>query len=245
MKVETGVLEDECRGLNKAYNFAIVNNRPWVMMKSATSLDGRIATRTGHSQWITSKEARARGREFRAEVDGICVGIATVLADDPALTSRLKGRKDPVRIVLDSELRTPMKSKLVQTARKTKTIIATTRKADKRKRARLEKAGVEILVVRQDKGRVDLKQLLEKVYQMGLNSLLVEGGAVTHGGFVDAGLVDSVAMFLAPKIIGGSEAPSGVGGRGIGNLQDALHLLTPRIEYLGPDILVLADVRRK
>ena len=245
VEVETGVLEDECRTLNTTYNFAIVNQRPWVLLKSATSLDGRIATRTGHSQWITSRQARARGREFRSEMDGICVGISTVLADDPALTARMRGRKDPVRIVLDSTLRIPMKSKLVKTAGKTRTVVASTRKADKTKRLRLEKAGVEVMVLRQHKGGVDLTQLLDRLYQTGLNSLLVEGGAMTHGSFVDAGLVDSVAMFLAPKIIGGVDAPSGVGGRGIAKLEEALKLVEPKIEYLGPDILVLADVHRK
>jgi diaminohydroxyphosphoribosylaminopyrimidine deaminase/5-amino-6-(5-phosphoribosylamino)uracil reductase len=245
IEVSCGVLESECRELNTAYNFAMVNERPWVLMKSATSLDGRIATRTGDSQWITSEQARARGREFRAEVDAICVGVATVIADDPKLSTRKAGCKNPLRVILDSTLRTPLNSALIKTAKQIPTVIATTRQSSKDLRKRFEKAGAEIIMVKKNRqGRVDLPQLLAALYQRDVQSILVEGGAELQGGFVDAGLVDRVAMFLAPIIIGGRDAPASVGATGARRLQDSLQLDPPRVEHLGPDILLLADVRR-
>ncbi len=240
VEVLTGVLEAPCRDLNEAYNFAIVHRRPYVVLKLATSLDGRIATRTGQSQWITGEAARARGRALRAELDGIMVGAQTALTDDPMLTARIKGAPDPVRIVMDSQLRISARSQLVQTARTVPTLVLTTRAAPQKRRERLEALGVEVLTIKKTRqGQVDPKAALTALYAHGLNSILLEGGATLAGAFVDAKLINKVVAFIAPVLIGGRDAPGGLGGRGPARLEDALRLSNPRYEAIGPDMMLV------
>lgn len=215
-----------------------------VWLKIAVSLDGRIATRTGRSQWITSKAARARGRALRGEVDAILVGRGTVEADDPRLTARAPGTSDPIRLVMDSRLSLSARATLVRTARETPTWVLTTRAAPATRRATLEAAGVEVLTLRKTRaGRVDPKAAVAALEARGVRRLLVEGGAEVAGAFCDAGLVDRVFAFVAPVLIGGAEAPGAIGGRGPARLEDALRLVSPRVETLGSDVLVSGRVR--
>ncbi len=235
-----GILEAECAALNEPYNHAVVAGRPYVVLKAATSLDGRIATRTGQSKWITGEAARAAGRRLRDQLDAIVVGASTVVADDPELTCRFEGARDPVRVVLDSTLRIPERATIVRTARSIRTIIATTRGASPKKAAALEREGVEIRTVRKTReGRVDLSRLLEMLFQEELNGLLVEGGPTVHGAFVDAQLVDKVVLFVAPILIGGRDAPGAFGGRGAGKLEEALTLERVAVSRIDADLMIV------
>jgi diaminohydroxyphosphoribosylaminopyrimidine deaminase/5-amino-6-(5-phosphoribosylamino)uracil reductase len=241
-----GVLEAECTALNEPYNLAIVERRPYVVMKAALSLDGRIATRTGQSKWITGEEARAEGRKLRDQLDAIVVGADTVIADDPALTCRFEGARDPVRVILDSTLRIPEKSQVVQTAKEIRTFVATTRGANAKKAAALEKKGVELLTLKKNKeGRVDVERLLEAMFERELNGLLVEGGPTIHGAFADAKRVDKVVLFIAPILIGGTEAKSALGGRGPAKLEEALQLERVSVANVGRDFMVVGYPRRE
>jgi diaminohydroxyphosphoribosylaminopyrimidine deaminase/5-amino-6-(5-phosphoribosylamino)uracil reductase len=239
VEVTTGVLEGPCRDLNEAYNHAIVHRSPFVVLKLAVSLDGRVATRAGDAQWITSEAARARGRALRDELDAIVVGVGTVLADDPLLTTRLPGGRDPLRVILDSTLRTPLDAQVVRTARATPTLILTTRAADPARRRALEGAGVTVAPLKKTRaGRVDPEAALRALAERELNGVLVEGGPSVAGAFVDARLVHKVVAFVAPVLIGGEGARSAVGGLGVRRLGDALRLVAPVVESVGGDVCI-------
>lgn len=239
VEVVEGVLEADCRRLNEAYNLAIVEGRPFVLLKAAMSLDGRIATKKGESKYLTGEEARGEVHRLRDRYDAILVGVGTVLADDPELTVRLAGSRNPLRVVLDSQLRTPLESRLVKTARTVPTLLVTTHDASAARRRRLEKKGVAILNVKANRsGRVDLRRMLKALHARELNSLLVEGGSQVHGAFFDAGLVDKVAFFYAPLLIGGEAAKGPIGGGGVAKLKKAPRLLDVRWRALGPDLLI-------
>lgn len=239
--VEVGVLGAECAALNEAFNHAIVARQPFVVLKVAASLDGRIATRTGQSQWITSPEARALGRELRATLPAIVIGVGTALADDPLLTSRLEGRPDPLRVVLDSQLRLPLRAQLVATARETPTLVLTTRAAPARRRTALEKRGVEVAVVRATRaGRVDVRAALAAIHARELDGVLVEGGPTVHGAFLDARLAHKIVWFVAPMILGGPRVAHG--GRGVAKLAQALRFEALEARAVGPDVVLTGRV---
>jgi diaminohydroxyphosphoribosylaminopyrimidine deaminase / 5-amino-6-(5-phosphoribosylamino)uracil reductase len=239
VEMVVGVLEAECTALNEAYNFSIVHGRPYVVLKAAMSLDGRVATRSGQSKWITSEAARTESRRLRDRLDVILVGAQTVIDDDPELTCRFEGARDPVRVVLDSTLRIPERARVVSTAKEIRTLIATTLDADPKKAKKLEKRGVELVRVKRTKqGRVDPERLLEALFERELAGVLVEGGPSVHGAFLDAGLVEKVILFIAPIVIGGESAKSAFAGRGAGKLSDALHLERVSITPVGLDWMI-------
>ncbi len=248
VEVVVGVLEAEAEALNVAFHFAMRHGRPWILAKLAASLDGRVATRTGESQWITGEEARAAGRALRAEVDAIVVGVGTVLADDPRLTARIEGRPDPRRWVVDSRLRTPATATLARTAREVPTTIATTRAALRGAPARarrLERAGVELLPLRATRGgQVDVPALVDALAAREIRSALVEGGPTLLGSFFDAGRVDHVVAYLAPTILGGVDARPAVLGRGVGPLSERWALGAVRHRLVGGDLEIRGDVIR-
>ncbi len=245
LEVEVGVLEASCKALNEAYNHAIVAGRPFVVWKLATSLDGRIATRTGESQWITSDKARARGRALRARLDSIAVGVETVIADDPRLTARIKGAQGPLRVVFDSQARLPPKSKLVQSAENVATYLVTTRAAPAARLRRLEAAGLKILAMKKTRnGRVDLQAALTALHGEGVLGMLLEGGATLAGAFVEAGLVDKVVAYVAPVLIGGEGAKNALGGRGVGRLSDALRVERVEHTVIGDDMEIVGNPQR-
>jgi diaminohydroxyphosphoribosylaminopyrimidine deaminase/5-amino-6-(5-phosphoribosylamino)uracil reductase len=238
--VTVGVLEAEARQLNEAWFYWVKTGRPWVMAKAACSLDGKIATATGESQWLTGETARAFGHRLRHQVDAILVGVGTVLADNPQLTARLpRGRsQDPIRIILDSRLRLPLDAKLVTLNSQAPTWVATTGQAPPDTVRAMEDHGVQVLVLPADEGRVSLPALLQYLGERQVQSVLVEGGAETLGAFFDQRLVHQFHFFYAPKILGGVKAPAMVGGQGVTHLGEAHIVRNLSIRHLGVDLLV-------
>lgn len=240
--VEYGFLQDELRKQNEVFFKWIEHKKPFIVLKAAMTLDGKIATATGQSKWITNETSRAYGYKLRDIYDGIMVGINTVIEDNPMLTARVDGGKNPIRIVVDSSLRIDINANVVQD-KSAKTIIATTDKADKDKILKLQAQDVDVIVVDKDENdKVDIEKLLDILGQQNICSILVEGGATLSGSFVAKKLVDKVYFFIAPKIVGGKEAKTPVAGTGILNLQEALALKDIQIEKLEEDILIIGRV---
>ena len=235
-----GVLEKECREMNKIFNKHITTGLPYVVMKYAMTADGKIATRTGESKWITSAGARESVHKLRKSLSGIMVGVSTVIADDPMLNCRLnEPHIDPVRIICDTNLRTPLTSLVVKTANEIPTIIATA--ADPSKASEYEKQGCQILQVPKKDDHIDLNALFKKLGSLGINSILLEGGGTLNFSALSEHLVDEVYVYMAPKIFGG-RAKSPVEGIGIDNPGDAIKLNTKKVTGIGPDILIQSEV---
>ena len=237
VEVSVGLLARAAEKLNEKYLHFMRTGRPFVHLKLAASLDGKIATRTGDSRWITGAESRARAHELRHEYDAILIGAGTALADDPLLTDRSgkKRRRPLVRAVLDETLKISLDSQLVKSANESPVLIFAGDSAPSKSEA-LESARVEV-VRDAAKGR-DLLAILKELSQRSLQSVLVEGGANVAGNFLEAGLVNKVSFFIAPLIIGGREAPTAVGGKGAETLMDALELQDVEITQRGRDIEV-------
>ncbi len=244
--IEVGVLEERCREINEIYAKYITIKRPFVIMKVASSLDGKIATHTGESRWITSKSSREVVHRIRGEVDAIMVGLGTVIKDDPQLTVRLgeNGTKDPKRIILDSLLKISLKAKVLTMDSRSDSIIVTTEKGDPERIKKLEGMGVKVLIVDKKDQRIDLDKLMTRLGEMEVASLLIEGGSEVYASALEAGIVDKVILFLAPKIIGGVNAPGVVGGRGIDSLCDAISLKDIHIQQIGDDVMIEGYLRR-
>ncbi len=243
--VHQGLLELEARRLNQPFFKHILTGKPFVTAKFAMSLDGKIATRNGESQWITNKTSRQRGHQLRDITDAILVGAGTVLADDPLLTTRLPQSDvhHPARIVVDSRGRVPLSARVFDPDLPGRTILATTDLLDPGHRADLEGLGVEVWALPPDAdGRVHLPALLDEIGRQNFLTLLVEGGSELLGAFFLKGLVDRVWAFIAPLIIGGQEAPGPVGGPGVENLAQALRLHHVNIEVLEGDLWIQGDV---
>jgi diaminohydroxyphosphoribosylaminopyrimidine deaminase/5-amino-6-(5-phosphoribosylamino)uracil reductase len=240
IEVEMGLLAKESRALNEAWFAWVETSLPFVIAKAACSLDGKIATRTGDSKWLTSETARAFGHRLRHECDAILVGIGTVLADDPQLTARLpRGlSKDPIRVILDSHLRTPPRACVLNLESPSPTWIATTPAAPRNNLQSLESQGAEVFVLPEKKGRVALEPLLQELGRRRVQSVLVEGGAEVLGAFLDQRLVDKFYFFYAPKILGGKNAYPAVAGQGVANLSEAHQARDLSLRRLGPDLLV-------
>lgn len=238
--ITLGMLEDEARRLNQAWFHWTATGRPWIIAKAACSLDGRIATATGESQWLTAETARAFGHRLRHQVDAILVGIGTVIADNPRLTARLpRGRsRDPIRIVLDSRLRLPLTARLVQIDSPAPTWVATTSQAPSDMLHALEDHGVQVMVLPAEAGRVSLAALLQCLGERQVQSVLVEGGAETLGAFFDQSLVRQFYFFYAPKVLGGVKAPGMVGGQGVAHLGEAHIARNLTYRRLGEDLLI-------
>jgi diaminohydroxyphosphoribosylaminopyrimidine deaminase/5-amino-6-(5-phosphoribosylamino)uracil reductase len=238
--VEVGLLEVEARRLNEAWFHWVATGRPWVMAKAACSLDGKIATAGGESQWLTGEASRTLGHRLRHRVDAIVVGVGTVLADDPQLTTRLPrgpGR-DPIRIVLDSKLRIPLSARLLHLDSQAPTWLACTYQASPTNRRAVEDLGARVLVLPEAAGRVSLPGLLEFLGAQQVQSLLVEGGAEVLGAFFDQKLVHLFRFFYAPTILGGRAALGVVGGLGVHRLQEAPRVQNLEIHRVGEDFLV-------
>ncbi len=240
----TGVLEEECRSLNEAHFKYMTTGLPLVTVKFAQTLDGRIASATGNSRWISSEKSRRLAHKLRAINDAVMVGIGTVLADDPRLTVRLVRGRNPARVILDSVLRIPPDSKVVTEKGAAATIIAATARADGEKVSRLRETGVEVLLTQEDeRGEVDIKHLLGMLGQRGISSVLVEGGTGVITALLRLGLADKLVIFVAPKIMGkGIEA---VGELNIADVDHALKLTFNRVYRLGEDLVIEARVSRQ
>lgn len=251
IEVVTGVLEDEIKKLNKVFLKYIKTRRPYVLMKTAMTLDGKIASHTGDSKWITNGKSRQLVHKLRSEMMGVVVGIGTVIADDPMLNCRLErqqttdNRRQPIRIIVDTKASIPLDSQIVKTAKDYRTILAignSTANSQSSTVEMLKSFNVEILCCEEKNGHVDINDLMVRLGEMGIDSLLLEGGSTLNAAFLDAGCVDEIYAFIAPKIIGGQDSKSPVGGKGIDLMSDAIMLKDIKIEQFDNDILIKCRV---
>lgn len=242
--VEYGILESECYKLNEVFMKYIVKKEPFVVMKTGMSLDGKIATYSGESKWITEEKSREDVHNLRNELTGIMVGINTVLKDNPQLTCRVNGGRNPIRIIVDSTLKIPIDCKIVNTAKEVETIIATTDKANLDKINSLEDKGVKIIVVPSKNGKVNLKELMITLGKLKIDSILLEGGGTLNFSALEEGIVDKVKIYIAPKIIGGKDSKTPIEGKGIDNLKDAFKITNLSVSTIGEDILVEGYVEK-
>jgi len=240
VEVDVGVLAEEASRLNEAFFKHVRTGRPFVTLKVAASLDGKIATRTGESRWITSEGARRRVHQLRNEMDAVLVGIGTVLRDDPLLTTRLgiADQRDPIRVIVDNLARLPLRAKVIDRASPAATILAVSQMAPRSRIEAVEREGVQVSVVEDSPRRVSLERLMEALGKRGILSVMIEGGAEINASALHEGVVDKVMVFLAPILMGGKSTPTAVGGEGIETLGQALRLHDVRIERLDDDILI-------
>jgi diaminohydroxyphosphoribosylaminopyrimidine deaminase/5-amino-6-(5-phosphoribosylamino)uracil reductase len=245
--VESGFLEDEGRRLNEIFLKYITTGLPFCIMKTAMTLDGKIATASGDSKWITGELSRRHVHELRHRVSGIMAGIGTIMADDPMLTTRLEGRegKDPVRIVIDSSARIPLGAKVLNLDSKAGTIIAATKKADKEKLKAIEAKGAEVIITPLKDNGVDLDFLMRELGRRKIDSVLLEGGGRVNFAALKSGAVDKVNVFIAPKLIGGENARTPVEGEGIEYMKDAIMLRKTEFHKFGDDIMVEGYIRKE
>jgi len=240
IKTYLGEHEEQAREINEAYTKFITTGIPFVTAKFAVSLDGKIATRKGDSRWITGSEARRYAHNLRHTTDAIMAGVNTVLADDPHLTTRCCGgrggtaRKQPLRVIVDSEGRTPLSARVFKEPGKT--LLALGRKATPKEKATFARVGAEVLELPATEGLVDLERLLEALGEREITSILVEGGGILLGSLFDRRLVDKVIAFIAPIIIGGAEARTAVAGRGVDKVADSFRLERVSVERFGDDL---------
>ena len=242
--VEVGLLEAEARQLNAPYLKVIETGRPWIIAKWAMSLDGKLATHTRDSRWISCKASQAIVHRLRARADAILVGSKTAAADDPLLTARPPGVRTATRIVLDSHASLALESQLVRTADEVPVIVATSEEAPAKQRQRLAESGCDVLVCEGTTAHERLPWLLHELGRRRMTNVLVEGGGQVLGSLLDLDQIDEVHAFIAPKLIGGADAPPAFAGRGIDRLSDALRLGDVRIEQSGTDIYVRGRVAR-
>jgi diaminohydroxyphosphoribosylaminopyrimidine deaminase/5-amino-6-(5-phosphoribosylamino)uracil reductase len=247
IRVDVGILREACDRANEQWFKFITRKLPWVMLKAAVTLDGKLATASGDSRWITGTAARRAVHQLRDRLDAVLIGVETAIADDPRLTTRLPSRgrrertpRDPVRVVVDSTARLPPDARMLRQRSPAPTLVACTVRAPPARIRALERAGAEIVLCRSDEqGRVQLKDLLRRLAGRGLTSVLVEGGAHIHGSFLRANLWDELALFVAPKLAG-EGALSWAGFPAARTLDEALPVRLEGVERIGPDLLVTA-----
>lgn len=244
VEVETGLLEAEARRLNAPYLTLQQEKRPWIIAKWAMTLDGKTATRTGFSKWISNEQSREVVHRLRGRVDAIMIGRLTAMLDDPLLTARPPGPRTAIRIVVDTRATLASDSQLVRTAREVPVLVAVGSEASPEERRRLTKAGCEVLVCRADSRAGRLGQLLRGLGRRQLTNVLVEGGGQLAGCLLDAGQVDEAHVFIAPKLIGGTAARSPIAGEGIDEIPQAFTFSDPHIEQLESDIYFHGRLQR-
>lgn len=248
IEVVAEFLKEECDALNPVFFHYITTKTPFVLMKYAMTLDGKIATRTGHSKWISGEMSRERVQQTRNALKGIMVGIGTVLNDNPKLTCRMEDGRNPVRIICDSKLRIPLSSNVVMTAKEIPTVVATIEPYPEYNRfwheqkEELEKAGVEILVVKELNGQLDLQDLMVKLGKMQIDGVLLEGGSTLNYSALQAGIVNRIEAYVAPKIFGGAGFYTPVGGEGVELATNALGCNLVSVEKVGKDVLLTYEI---
>lgn len=243
IEVTENVLRDECDALNEVFLHYIREQQPYGVLKTAMTLDGKICTRTGASRWVTGEAARQHGHQLRHRYSAIMVGIGTVLADDPLLTCRIANGRNPLRIVCDTHLRLPLDAQLVQTAQETPTLIATC-EADATRLAPYEATGCKVWTLPAQGGHVDLAALFQRLGAEGIDSVLIEGGGTLAWAALEAGLVQKVMSYIAPRIFGGQEAKTPVEGKGVALPDEGAALQIRALMRLGDDILIESEVMR-
>lgn len=243
IQVREHVMKEKCDALNQTFFHYIQTGRPYVTMKYAMTIDGKIAAYTGASKWVTGEEARHHVHEQRKKNTAIMVGIGTVLADDPMLNCRIEGGRDPVRIICDTHLKMPVTSKIVKTAKDIPTIIACCT-ADEELQRPYREAGCKILLTEKKMNHIDLEQLMEQLGKEKIDSILLEGGGTLNWAALNAGIVQKIQAYIAPKIFGGTTAKTPVEGIGVEVPDQAFLIKNRTIRLLGEDLLVEGDVER-
>jgi len=248
LSVSMGVANREAEQLNKAYCHWMKTKRPYVTLKAGMTLDGQIATASGESRWITSRQSRQEVHRLRAQVDAVLIGVGTIEADDPSLTART-GRelkklapRQPLRIILDSRLRVSLKSQILSRQREAKTLVATTQAASVARLRMLHAKNIETIALPSLGGRVSLPALFKELGRRGITSVLVEGGSEINASMLKAKLVDHVQLYIAPALLGGNNARGIVGGRSPLRLGHALKLRHMQVRSVGPDLVVEGDL---
>jgi diaminohydroxyphosphoribosylaminopyrimidine deaminase/5-amino-6-(5-phosphoribosylamino)uracil reductase len=237
VRVRCGVLEEECQKLNEAFAKFITRKIPFVIVKLAASLDGKIAAATGDARWISDRDSRATVHQLRNRVDAVLVGAGTVLADNPQLTCRIAGGRDPWRVIIDGRLRIPLNARLLLQSEPDKNIIVTVRRASDGKVRALEGLGAKVWSFSSHGGQIPWRPLLKRLGSMGIVSLLVEGGATTAASALRDKVVDKLLLFYAPKILGGDGRVM-IEKLGIKRVRDAIHLKRVEVQRSGADLLV-------
>lgn len=238
IEVETQIMKKECDGLNFVFFHYITTGLPYVVMKYAMTMDGKIATYTGESKWISNEKSRMLVQETRKNLTGIMVGIGTVLKDNPMLTCRLENGRNPIRIVCDTKLRIPMDCNLVKTASEIQTIVATDKNADSEKINKLEEYGVKVLLLDTLDNHIDLNKLMIMLGEMKIDGILLEGGGTLNNSALAAGIVNEVQVYIAPKIFGGKDAPTAVEGQGVTSPDLSHSFKIKSIEEIDGDVLL-------
>lgn len=238
IEVVTGVMEEECLKLNEVFMKYISKRKPFVVMKCAMSLDGKIATKTGESKWISCEESRELVQILRNKYTGIMVGINTVIKDDPRLTCRIKDGRNPVRIIVDSNLRIPMESNIVKTASEVRTIVAAAKGISDSKIKALEDKNIEVIITDSVNSKVNLNELMNKLGEREIDGILLEGGGTLNYSALEAGIVDKLLFFMAPMIIGGKMSIGPVSGSGISKLNETFKIDQVTCSSVGEDILI-------
>ncbi|MEH7380856.1 bifunctional diaminohydroxyphosphoribosylaminopyrimidine deaminase/5-amino-6-(5-phosphoribosylamino)uracil reductase RibD [Bacillus sp. JJ1533] len=243
IEVEVGVCKEQADGLNSVFYHFLDKKIPYVTLKSATTLDGKIATVTGESKWITGEEARNDVHLYRSIHDAILVGVNTVLADNPSLTTRLPNGtgKNPIRIILDSSLRTPLDSQVVNDGKAETWIIVTNQVSEEKMNEFSGKNGVRVIQLQESE--LSINTVLTVLGEEGISSIYVEGGAEVNGSFLKERAINQVIIYLAPKLVGGKQAPTSIGGTGIESIDNALQLTIKSVEQIGEDVKIVAEPR--
>lgn len=245
IEVQIGLCAPACRELIAPFAWHLEHKTPYTLYKSAMTMDGQLATRTGDSRWVSGEESRRRVHVLRDQCDAIMVGVETVLTDDPQLTTRLpQGGRDPLRVVVDSHLRIPLSSRVVQQESAASTLVATTNRATAASLAELRGAGCEVLVLPEVGGRVSLSALWSELGNRNIQSLLLEGGRTLAAAALQAGLINRLHVFIAPKLLGGVGLSGLFAGDGCALMKDALSLADLGVEKVGDDLLLTAEVKR-
>ena len=235
--VEEDFMREECDELNPVFFHYITTGLPYVVMKYAMTLDGKIATRTGESKWITGEKSRMEVQEMRHRYRGIMVGIGTVLADDPMLNVRIEGKRSPIRIICDSSLKIPLDCRICKTAKDYRTIIACA-KADENKKEQLKNLGIQLFEFPDVNNKVDLSKLMKELGSMKIDSILLEGGGTLNDSMMRAGLINEIKAFVAPKIFGGVNAKSPVAGTGFAHVDEGGIFKLNSIRQFDDDVLL-------
>lgn len=239
-------LREKCDELNEVFFYHINNKRPYVVMKYGMTLDGKIATKTGESKWITSEESRLNVHKNRHKYMSIMVGINTVINDDPMLDCRIEGMKNPIRIICDTNLRIPIESKIVKTSKEVRTIIVT-KTVDDEKVKVLEEKGC--IILRQERNKtdteysIDLNLLMDKLYELGIDSVYLEGGANINWSALESGIVNEIHTYISPKLFGGKDSLSAIGGLGVEKIMDCKRVNFKDMRKLDEDILIVSEVK--
>lgn len=246
--VTMGMAQEEAAQLNRAYLHWVTTGRPYVILKAGMTLDGKVATAKGESRWITGPRARQDAHRLRSQVDAVVVGVGTILHDDPTLTARLSARplklasRQPLRVVLDSRLRTPPTATVCAKQDRAKTLIVTTSRASRSRRRPFERAGVEVLSLSTKNGRVSLPALMTMLGKRGITSVLIEGGSTVNAAALREKLVNHVLLYLAPTLMGGQDAKAVIGDRSPKRLAQALPLRHLTVRRIGKDLVVEGDL---